>query len=92
MDVQSKERLRSTRDSVAAQIQRDFADMEDFPFHTMSNVQDKRVVVSDGTQIEMMRSRKRYKPGDYMFRGKGVNLFPGDCVVINQFFFRRVSR
>ena len=64
MDAQSKERLRATRDSVAAQIQRDFADMEGFPFHTMSNVQDKRVVVSDGTQMEMMRSHKRYKPGD----------------------------
>ena len=64
MDAQSKERLRATRDSVVAQIQRDFADMEGFPFHTMSNVQDKRVVVSNDTQMEMMRSHKRYKPGD----------------------------
>ena len=63
MDAQSKERLRATRDSVVAQIQRDFADMEGFSFHTMSNVQDKRMVVIDRTQMEMMRSHERYKPG-----------------------------
>ena len=62
MDVHRKKMIRSTRVSVAAQIEKDFADMEDFPFNTTSKVQGKRVVVSDGTQMEMMRFNKRFKP------------------------------
>ena len=64
MDVYRQERIRSTREDVAAQIRRDFADMEGFPFNAIGNAQGKRVVVSDGTQMEMMRSNKRFKPGD----------------------------
>ena len=64
MDVYRQERIRSTREDVAAQIRRDFADMEGFPFNAIGNAQGKRVVVSDGTQMEMMRSNKRFNPGD----------------------------
>ena len=64
VEVYRQERIRSTREDVAAQIRREFADMEDFPFNAIGNDQGKRVVVSDGTQMEMMRSNKRFKPGD----------------------------
>ena len=64
LDVHRKKMIKSTRVRVAAQIEKDFADMEDFPFDATSKVQGKRVVVSDGTQMEMMRFNKRFKPGD----------------------------
>ena len=64
MDAYRQEMIRSTRDDVAAQIERDFANMEDFPFETFGNVQNKRVVSSDRTQMAMVRSNKRFKPGD----------------------------
>ena len=64
VEVYRQERIRSTREDVAAQIRREFADMEDFPFNAIGNDQGRRVVVSDGTQMEMMRSNKRFKPGD----------------------------
>ena len=64
LDRQRSERIRATRDGVTAQIEKDFANMENFPFETFGNVQNKRVVVSDGTQMAMMRSNKRFKPGD----------------------------
>ena len=64
MEMYRQERIRSTREDVAAQIRREFADMGNFPFNAIGNDQGKRVVVSDGTQMEMMRSNKRFKPGD----------------------------
>ena len=64
IDVYRQERIRSTREDVAAQIRRDFADMEDFPFNAIGNTQGKRVVVSDDAQMEMMQSNKRFKQGN----------------------------
>jgi len=64
MDVYRQERIRSTRVVFAAQIRREFAEMENFPFNAIGNDQGKRVVVSDDIQMEMMRSNKRFKPGD----------------------------
>ena len=64
MDINRKKMMRATRDEVTANIEEDFADMENFPFETFGNDKNKRVVSSDGTQMAIMRSNKRYKPGD----------------------------
>ena len=64
IDVYRKERIRSIREDVAVQINRDFANMEEFPSNAVGNAQGKKVVVSDGIQMEMMRSNKSFKPGD----------------------------
>ena len=64
LERQRSERIRATRDDVTAQIKKDFTNMEDFPFETFGNVQNKRVVSSDGTQMAMVRFNKRFKPGD----------------------------
>ena len=64
MDHNRNERVKATRDGITVQIEKDFTDIEAFPFQTCSKFQNKRVVVGDGTQMTMMRSNKRFKPGD----------------------------
>ena len=64
MDINRNKMMRATREKVTAKIKEDFANMEKFPFETFGKETNKRVVSSDGTQMAIMRSNKRYRPGD----------------------------
>ena len=60
-EMMRREASRNTRNRVMAAVSRDFGDMDDYPFITVSSGQGKRRVVSEEVRMASIKWNKRFK-------------------------------